>query len=52
MVAGYSGWQLSKLNHGYEVADVHETLENLHIAYAGQALSIEDVDGYSSEFPN
>ncbi len=35
-----------------EVADAHQTLENLHIAYAGQALSIDDVDGYSFEFPN
>jgi phosphomannomutase len=35
-----------------EVADAKQTLENLHIAYAGQALSVEDVDGYSFEFPN
>ena len=35
-----------------EVVDAHQTLENLHMAYAGQALSIDDVDGYSFEFPN
>ena len=35
-----------------EVADAHQTLGNLHVAYAGQALSIDDVDGYSFEFPN
>jgi phosphomannomutase len=35
-----------------EVADANKTLAALHDRYAGEALSVDDLDGYSFEFPN
>ena len=35
-----------------EVADAGETLQKLHDRYAKDALSIDDTDGYSFEFPD
>jgi phosphomannomutase len=34
-----------------EVADARATLEQLHAHYAGEALNVDDTDGYSFEFP-
>ena len=33
-----------------EVADANQTLASLHERYAGEALGVDDVDGYSFEF--
>ena len=34
-----------------KVEDARQTLESLHRRYAGDALSVDDTDGYSFEFP-
>ena len=34
-----------------EVADAQATLEQLHAHYTGEALNVDDTDGYSFEFP-
>ena len=34
-----------------EVADAKQTLETLHQRYAGEALLVDDIDGYCFEFP-
>ena len=34
-----------------QVADGRQTLETLHSKYSGQALRVEDIDGYGFEFP-
>jgi len=34
-----------------EVADATQTLKALHDRYASEALSVDDIDGYSFEFP-
>jgi phosphomannomutase len=34
-----------------QVEDAAETLRTLHESYAGDAISVDDIDGYSFEFP-
>jgi phosphomannomutase len=35
-----------------KVEDAKSTLDRLHEHYAGDALSVDDIDGYSFEFPD
>ena len=34
-----------------QVSDASETLQRLHDRYAADALAVDDIDGYSFEFP-